>query len=279
MENRSLAYASYWRNSLADAELGRGALKHRDISGLTRIPLRELFNGVMPAHLVRDPMHVARTEDGQRPNNGIPEYLTPLVTPGLLARDGRLYPAAGTVIPRDLLEPLERGSFAIGSVTDLDTFLTTDAVPGIEWDADADEPLDPQGFEERWLLDIGPLLNQLDEEKKRNGASARTKPDLGSNTWDRDPSVAERKRRELHATVSALGAEKIHAVLVRKVHSKVVIGDENTYCVGSFNWFSARRDAAGARHETSLVYRGPHLTTEIKVMKESLQHRAAQFSH
>jgi hypothetical protein len=44
--------------------------------------------------------------------------------------------------------------------------------------------------------------------------------DLGSNTWDRDPSVAQRKHRELQAAVAALGAEKIRAVLVRKVHSK-----------------------------------------------------------
>lgn len=168
MEERSLAYASYWRNSLADAELGRGALSQRDVSVFTRISLPELFKGVMPADLVqawfaaepehvktvevtiRPQVHVARTEDGQRPNNGVPEYLTPLVTPGVLARDGRLYPASGTVIPRDLLEPLERGSFAIGSVTDLDTFLTSDAIPGIDWDADVDEPLDPQGFAERW---------------------------------------------------------------------------------------------------------------------------------
>ncbi|MBM0107377.1 AAA family ATPase [Steroidobacter sp. S1-65] len=169
MDHRSLAYASYWRNSLADAELGRGALKRRDVTGLTRIPRQQLFKGVTPADLVRawfaeEPehvktvevmirpqVHVARTEHGQRPNNGVPEYLTPLVTPGLLARDGRLYPAAGTTIPRDLLEPLEHGSFAIGNVDDLDTFLTTDAVPGIEWNADANEALDAQGFEERWL--------------------------------------------------------------------------------------------------------------------------------
>ena len=77
--------------------------------------------------------------------------------------------------------------------------------------------------------------------------------------------------------MAALGAEKIRAVLVRKVRSKAVIGDEDIYCVGSFNWFSARRDAEGARHETSLVYRGPQLTTEIKVMKESLQARAVRW--
>lgn len=111
----------------------------------------------------------------------------------------------------------------------------------------------------------------------RRGVDVRVYTDLGSNTWDRDRSVEERKHSELKAAVAALGAEKIRAVLVRKVHSKVVIGDENIYCLGSFNWFSARRDAAGARHESSLVYRGPHLTNEIKVMKESLQARAARF--
>jgi len=86
-----------------------------------------------------------------------------------------------------------------------------------------------------------------------------------------------RKRRELRAVVEALGAEKIDAVLVWKVHSKIVIGDENVYCVGSFNWFSARRDEAGARHETSLVYRGLNLVNEVEVMKKSLQLRVARF--
>src|SRR4029453_10280795 len=45
--------------------------------------------------------------------------------------------------------PLERGSFAIGSVSALDTFLTTDSVPGIENDAE-EGPLDPEEFEADW---------------------------------------------------------------------------------------------------------------------------------
>jgi phosphatidylserine/phosphatidylglycerophosphate/cardiolipin synthase-like enzyme len=101
--------------------------------------------------------------------------------------------------------------------------------------------------------------------------------DLGSNTYDRNPAILAAKRRELQAVVDALGAERISAVLVWKVHSKIVIGDENVYCVGSFNWFSARRDEARARHETSLVYRGRDLVKEIDVMKKSLQRRVAHF--
>jgi phosphatidylserine/phosphatidylglycerophosphate/cardiolipin synthase-like enzyme len=66
-------------------------------------------------------------------------------------------------------------------------------------------------------------------------------------------------------------SHRIEAVSVEKVHSKIVIGDDNVYCVGSFNWFSANR--LRGRHETSLVYRGPDLIEEIDIMKKSLQSR------
>jgi len=168
MEERSLAYASYWRNSLADAELGRGGLSRRDVEGFSRIPVTELFTGVMPRDIVdayfsgepdriktvdvviRPQVYAARTEHGKQQSNGAPDIVTPLVTPAVLDRDGRLYPCRGTVVPRDLLEPLEHGSFAIGSVSALDTFLTTDSVPGIENDAEEEGPLDPEEFEAGW---------------------------------------------------------------------------------------------------------------------------------
>lgn len=168
MEDRSLAYASYWRNSLADAELGHGALKERDVKGLTRIPAVELFTGMMPAEIVQDcfegkpeqaktvevvirpRVHVARTEDAQTINNGVPEFLTPLITPAVLDREGRLYPGYGTVVPRDLLEPLEQGTFAIGNVLELDGVLATDPVPGIVRNEDDRELPDPGKFKEAW---------------------------------------------------------------------------------------------------------------------------------
>ena len=94
-----------------------------------------------------------------------------------------------------------------------------------------------------------------------------------SNTHDRDPVAQERKHREFRAGLEALREREIEPIVVSRVHSKIVIGDDNVYCVGSFNWFSAVREAN--RHETSLAYRGPDLTDEIEVMKHSLQLRAA----
>lgn len=44
--------------------------------------------------------------------------------------------------------------------------------------------------------------------------------------------------------------------LVNRVHSKIVIEDEELLCVGSFNWFSAAREDKYQRYDTSLVYRG-----------------------
>ena len=99
--------------------------------------------------VIRPQVYAARTEHGKQQSNGVPDIVTPLVTPAVLDRDGRLYPCRGTVVPRDLLEPLERGSFAIGSVSALDTFLT-DSVPGIENDAEEEGPLDPEKFEAGW---------------------------------------------------------------------------------------------------------------------------------
>ena len=52
MEEKSLAYAGYWRNSLADAELGRGGLSHSDVGGFAKIPAEKLTAGVMPSDIV-----------------------------------------------------------------------------------------------------------------------------------------------------------------------------------------------------------------------------------
>lgn len=76
--------------------------------------------------------------------------------------------------------------------------------------------------------------------------------------------------REAHATLAARGIE---LVFVRRVHSKVLIVDRETFCIGSFNWFSAQRDTAKANHETSLAYEGNGLDDEIDTMIASLEAR------
>ncbi|RWT15757.1 phospholipase [Raoultella planticola] len=57
------------------------------------------------------------------------------------------------------------------------------------------------------------------------------------------------------------------------INSKIVIGDEGLLCVGSFNWFSATRDERYQRYDTSMVYRGESLKSEIKTIYSSLEQR------
>lgn len=61
--------------------------------------------------------------------------------------------------------------------------------------------------------------------------------------------------------------------LVNRVHSKIVIEDEELLCVGSFNWFSATREDKYQRYDTSLVYRGEGVKNEIKAIYGSLDQR------
>jgi hypothetical protein len=147
MENSSLAYAKYWRNSLADAELGKGGLKKDELLQLKKRPFDELDNGIVHSDLVdeffkdenkdtelievtlRPRLYVYRLEHGKKREWGVPELLTPVVSQALLDRSGRLYPSAKTLVPRDLLEPLDSGSFSVGSVEELDRFLTEHNAP------------------------------------------------------------------------------------------------------------------------------------------------------
>lgn len=55
-----------------------------------------------------------------------------------------------------------------------------------------------------------------------------------------------------------------------KLHSKIVAVDSDVLSIGSYNWLSADRHGQYARHETSFVYRGQHLESEIRTIIESL---------
>ncbi len=65
----------------------------------------------------------------------------------------------------------------------------------------------------------------------------------------------------------------ISTKLVNRVHSKIVIGDDSLLCVGSFNWFSATREARYERYDTSMVYCGDNLKGEIEAIYNSLERR------
>lgn len=77
--------------------------------------------------------------------------------------------------------------------------------------------------------------------------------------------------KEAHEALTGIGAS-VHAV--RQLHSKLVWADDMLLAVGSFNWFSAHRTGEFARHETSVVYRGDHLGSEIQMIEDSLKVRS-----
>ena len=150
MESKSLAFAGYWRSALADAALGSGALTKEEIDAFLHRPLDELEGGILHEDIVaqifegeaegaqtvdvvlRPQVLTLKLAHGQARRNVKPAFIAPLLSTAVLSRAGRLYPTGHTVVPRDLLEPLERPALAIGTVDVQDVFLTTHSAPRME---------------------------------------------------------------------------------------------------------------------------------------------------
>ena len=133
--------ARYWRDTLADAELGQGAFRRGDTDAFYFVSAGALAQGRVDQAtidslfgrqtdglksltvLLRPLVYKSRTSHA-RHNAGLPDVVTPIVTRATLMRDGRLTALETTVVPRDLLEPLPRGEFSIGTIGSLDDFLT-----------------------------------------------------------------------------------------------------------------------------------------------------------
>ncbi|WP_044074715.1 AAA domain-containing protein, partial [Escherichia coli] len=97
--------------------------------------------------------------------------------------------------------------------------------------------------------------------------------DRSYNTEHKDFEKRKEKQQNLKAALEKLNALGIATKLVKRVHSKIVIGDDGLLCVGSFNWFSATREARYERYDTSMVYCGDNLKGEIEAIYNSLERR------
>ena len=97
--------------------------------------------------------------------------------------------------------------------------------------------------------------------------------DRSYNTEHSDFEKRKEKQQNLKAALEKLNALGIATKLVNRVHSKIVIGDDGLLCVGSFNWFSATREARYERYDTSMVYCGDNLKGEIEAIYNSLERR------
>lgn len=145
MNKRTLSWADYWRNSLADASLGLGTFRVRDIDQFQKLTLDAFERGVVDnslletlfkdideetqaiAVLLRPYVYTYRIEHGSRKNDGLPDFITPLLCFANLSRSGKLYPSSRPVVPRDILEPLEAKTYSIGAVANLDAFLSKES--------------------------------------------------------------------------------------------------------------------------------------------------------
>ncbi len=159
-EASRLGLISYWRACLADAGLGKGRFRQRDLppgnGRLVALSTNELSRGRVKrrtvetlfrnAHDTLEHVQVClwplvtkrRLSHGAERGDGLPDYVAPIVSVALVARkDGAIRPTR-TVIARDLLEPLPEGAFSIGTVESLDTFLTESPLPSSSDDASHD---------------------------------------------------------------------------------------------------------------------------------------------
>ncbi|HHW4683539.1 MAG TPA: AAA domain-containing protein, partial [Xylella sp.] len=120
---------------------------------------------------------------------------------------------------------------------------------------------------QRCIEDIGAFKAMQDAVERHVQVTVYT--DLYLNT---DAGKSKNKRDQVFVTADTLRKVGIQVNFVDRVHSKMVIADDDVFCVGSFNWFSASRYREDyVRHETSLVYRGYGLAGEREAKLKSLK--------
>ena len=171
-------------------------------------------------------------------------------------------------LPRDDLAPAGRETRMLRDAQEHDAFLR---------DVLADRSLGRLCIVSPWIvvgtMERAGILSAMQAARSRGAQiDVYVDPELSAGEGATGPSNLERAR----ATLEPMG---IGLNKVRRIHSKIVMGDESLLCVGSFNWLSARRSGKYARHETSVVYKGSHLADEIGVIIASLAGRGIGGEH
>ena len=99
MQTEALAFAQYWRNSLADAETSKGAFRLKDCGAFLQLPPETLASGIASAEIVekcfadekaqthfvkivlRPDVYCAPLQHSVVVENGNPPIITPIITP------------------------------------------------------------------------------------------------------------------------------------------------------------------------------------------------------
>lgn len=180
MQTETIRLSGYWRNSLVDSESSKGALNQNEVTKFTELSSDELTRGRVRSEIVknffkgepektefveivlRPRVYICKVEHTQQLQNGYPPVVTPIFVQARLARDGRIYPLPKTHIPRDILEPIEVGSFSVGQLDDQDTFLTKNTIPAIDPADAGDASCDDAAFDRDWKGFVDGFTNLLD---------------------------------------------------------------------------------------------------------------------
>jgi hypothetical protein len=176
--NSTQKILNYWRQCLVDGLFGQGVFKESDLDDLTKIDSLSIENGQVDNELLGvlfesekedvDAIEVLlfpkvcyQTALHNQRSQYYPQVILPIISSAFLTREGHLYPYR-TQIARDVLEPQDNDSFTIGSIVDVDEFLSKKGISVIHYDRE--EEFDNELFEEKWrdyLADINKALNSI----------------------------------------------------------------------------------------------------------------------
>lgn len=142
-----LAFAKYWRNSLADSEIAKGAWRQADVDKMLLYCTDAQFNdGIFEETVVKNLfsgekeetksvivaiypyVFASRLEHVKKIGGGQPEIVMPVVCVVAVDREGRMSSTGKTMIARDLLEPIDTG-FSLGTMEAQDDFLSREPAP------------------------------------------------------------------------------------------------------------------------------------------------------
>lgn len=141
--------AKYWRDSLVDKQFSKGkyqlselemAFVPKDRNTLFRINRKHILQDLLsfddntiealyiPFTLNKLPSH------NQYEKDYCPEILLPVIIKVQVSKNGFIYPISTPIIPRDLLLPLDKEDFFIGSIDNYDSFISKNNIPTFKFD-------------------------------------------------------------------------------------------------------------------------------------------------
>lgn len=140
--------AKYWRDSLIDKLFSCGKYKSSDLTKTFVLNRKNAFFKVNEKNILKrlssfeddtvETWYIPFTYRKMTNHNRYekdyrPEILFPIIFKVMVSENGFIYPIEKPVIPRDLLLPLDKDDFFIGSMEDYDLFIAQNDIPLFEF--------------------------------------------------------------------------------------------------------------------------------------------------